>query len=188
MTRLGVGILVGGKGSRLGGVAKGMLRLSDGTTLVERLALQVRVVAPDAPLYLLGNRPEYRELSFARLPDDPSEVGPIGGLHALLKQPFDEVLLLGGDLPHVTASLIGRLLAVELTTAVAMKSGAPPRWEPMLSRYAVTKALPVVQEQLRGGALGLFTLLDRLGASALEVSEAEAPQLLDWDRPEDIDR
>lgn len=186
MVKVGIGVLVGGQGSRLGGVAKGLLRLPNGETIVEHLIAQVRVAAPNAALWLLGDRPEYRGLPLPSLGDDPPEVGPLGGLHALLEQPYEEVVLIGGDLPHLTASLIGRLLAVELKDAVAAKTGTPPRWEPMLSRYRVSTTLPVVKEHLRVGALGLFALLNRLNAAALVLSADEARELSDWDTPEDL--
>jgi molybdenum cofactor guanylyltransferase len=186
MVKVGVGILVGGQGSRLGGVAKGLLRLRDGATIVERLTAQVRAVAIDAPLYLLGDRSEYRDLPLSSLGDDPAGVGPLGGLHALLKQPCDEVLLLGGDLPYLSASVIARMLTFDLRDAVAAKTGSPPRWEPMLSRYRVSTTLPVVEEHLRKGTLGLFALLNRLNAAALVLSPDEEHELSDWDVPEDI--
>lgn len=186
--KLGIGILVGGLGSRLGGAAKGLLRLPNGRTIVEHLTSQARAVAPEAPLYLLGNRDEYGGLSIPALPDDPTNVGPLGGLHGLLKQPCDEVLLLGGDLPYLTASVMRRLLTADLGNAVAAATGNPPRWEPMLSRYRVPAALPVVREQLQRKEYGLFSLLDRLGATALVLSGDDASEIADWDTPEDIER
>lgn len=214
MTPLGVGILVGGQGSRLGGAAKGLLRLPNGTTLLDRLLAEVHAVVPSAPVYLVGNRAEYATLgptpeqspTTGRLPvtaprraalihvaDDPADVGPLGGLHALLQralahQPCDEVLMLGCDLPYLSRAVITRLLAAPLTTAVAARTGTPPRWEPMLARYRVTEALPVVKEQLHAGALGLFALLNRLNATPLELSADEAAELRDWDTPDDVAR
>jgi molybdopterin-guanine dinucleotide biosynthesis protein A len=91
-------------------------------------------------------------------------------------------------MPYLTASLIGRLLTVELNDAVAAKAGTPLRWEPMLSRYRVAATLPVVAQQLQRGALGLFALLDRLSATALALSAEESRQLSDWDTPDDVAR
>lgn len=172
----------------MGGVAKGLLRLADGATIVERLLSEVRSLLPDAPIFLLGDRPEYRLLPIACLSDDPAGVGPLGGLHALLQQPCDEVLLLGGDMPYLTADVIDRLLRPELVTAIAATSGTPQRWEPMLSRYRVASALPVVEQQLAERTLGLFALLDRLRATPLTLTPDEASVLRDWDTPEDVVR
>lgn len=192
MTGLGVGILVGGQGSRLGGAAKGLLRLPDGTTLIERLVAEVHAAAPSAPVYLVGNRAEYaaQPLGTAQPPihvaDDPANVGPLGGLHALLQQPHDEVLMLGCDLPYLSRGVITRLLAAPLATAVGARAGSPLRWEPMLARYRVAPTLPVAKEQLKAGALGLFALLNRLNAAALDLTAAEATELRDWDTPDDV--
>lgn len=194
MTTLGVGILVGGRGSRLGGAAKGLLRLPNGLTLLERLVAETRAVVPTAPIYVVGNRSEYEGLTLTpglpliSVTDDPPDVGPLGGLHALLQQPCDEVLMMGGDLPYLSRGLIARLLAAPLEPAIAARAGTPPRWEPMLARYRVAATLPVVREQLHAGALGLFSLLNRLNATALDLTAGEASELSDWDTPEDLAR
>lgn len=56
----------------------------------------------------------------------------------------------------------------------------------MLSRYRVSTTLPVVEEQLRLGALGLFSLLNRLDSAALLLPTEDARELVDWDTPEDL--
>lgn len=189
------GLLIGGQGSRLGGVAKGLLPLNDKVRVLDRLLDQCRSVDERASICLLGNRTEYIEYErrgLVRLPDNPPGVGPLGGLHALLEfavsHAHGEVVLLGCDLPYLTGALIQRLLAAPLRSAIAATSGTPPRWEPMLSRYDVRTTLPAIREQLAANALGLFALLERLSAATLTLSSAEAAELLDWDTPEDLAR
>lgn len=172
----------------MGGVAKGLLTLADGTRLVDRLVGECRRVAPQAALYLLGNRPEYASHEVPRLLDAPPNIGPLGGLRALLHQNHERVLLLGGDLPHLSASLLQRILSHPVDTAVAVASGTPPRWEPMLSCYQVAATLAAVEAALTSGNHGLASLLDRLSASRLEITRQELAQMHDWDTPEDRDR
>ncbi len=188
MSDLGIGILVGGHGSRLGGAAKGLLALPDGTRLIDRLVALCRETAPRAPVYLLGDRPEYLTLGLPCLPDDPPNIGPLGGLHALLRQPHEQVLLLGCDLPFLSAKLLLRVLAPLDASAVALESGNPPRWEPMVSRFCVAKTLPAVRDLISSGNFGLFSLLAGLNATALSANPEEQQQLQDWDTPEDVER
>lgn len=187
------GLLVGGQGSRLGGVPKGLLPVDNQVSLLDRLLDQCRLVDAEAPIYLLGNRTEYIDYEsqgLVRLPDNPPGVGPLGGLHAVLelaeRRGYQEVILIGCDLPYLTAGLIRRIAGPQLQTAIAASSGTPPHWEPMLSRYDVQATLPTVREQLKANALGLFALLQRLNATALALTPDEATELVDWDTPEDV--
>jgi molybdopterin-guanine dinucleotide biosynthesis protein A len=129
VTDLGIGILVGGQGSRLGGVAKGLLPLPNGKRVLDQLLDECRRAAPNADLYLLGSRAEYTDVGLPLLPDAPAGVGPIGGLRRLLGTAHAEVLLLGCDQPFLSAALLTRLLAAPIVTAAALTRGAPPRWE-----------------------------------------------------------
>src|SRR5690606_10057476 len=80
MTELCVGILVGGAATRMGGGARALLRTADGRTVLERVLHEVARAAPGASVVLLGNRQEYAALGLPQLADDPSGVGPLGGL------------------------------------------------------------------------------------------------------------
>src|SRR6266536_4790901 len=75
-------IFVGGMSTRWGGAPKGLLRLPSGETLVERWcilfdALEIETV-------LVGAHPAYAGLGIAFIPDEPAQIGPLGGLIALL--------------------------------------------------------------------------------------------------------
>jgi molybdenum cofactor guanylyltransferase len=180
-----VGILVGGKGSRLGGVAKGMLLGPDRVPLIERLLSEVRSAAPNAEIYLLGSRPEYAHLPVHNLTDTPAEIGPLGGLRALLLTGAEEAVLLGCDMPFVSARLLTRLLSSTCDTAISAQFEAK-YFEPLFSRFNVAQALPVVDELIAQKRYSLQGLLLSLDARGLYVSPEEAAQLRDWDTPEDV--
>jgi molybdenum cofactor guanylyltransferase len=188
VNELGIGILIGGEGSRMGGVAKGLLTLPNGTRLVDRLMDECQRVAPQANLYLLGNRPEYASHEIPRLLDDPPNIGPLGGLRALLQQNHERVLLVGGDLPYLGASLLQRILSHPLETAVAVASGTPARWEPMLSCYRVAVTIAAVEAAIAAHSHGLASLLGRLSAARLQLTPDELAELRDWDTPEDVEQ
>ena len=60
MKRALAGIFVGGAGERMGGVAKGLMRTPDGTTVVERLRTILSKAGVD--VVLVGEREEYEGL------------------------------------------------------------------------------------------------------------------------------
>ncbi|HEY3668974.1 MAG TPA: NTP transferase domain-containing protein, partial [Polyangiaceae bacterium] len=63
MSELVIGIFVGGSGSRMGGVAKGLLRAPHSDqTLIQRLLAVCQRAAPEATLYLVGAAHEYAAL------------------------------------------------------------------------------------------------------------------------------
>ncbi len=187
-----VGIFVGGRGSRMGGVAKGLLKAPDSeATLVERLYGEVTRATPEAAVVLVGDASAYAALGVAAVQDEPLGVGPLGGLLGLLTHAERHgacfALALACDLPHLGAEVIARL-ATEASGASALITITAGVRNPLLTRYAVATALPAARAVLGAGKRSLQAVLDELGAGVvtLELSEAEAATLGDWDTPEDM--
>lgn len=186
---LTLGLFVGGRGRRLGGVAKGNLRLASGGTVAEQLVARCRAAVPGAELVLVGAAEAYAMLGLPALADAPAGIGPLGGLRALLlhaqEQGHAHALALACDLPYLEARLIARL-ATEAPQAsfLAPRSGA--FWETLVARYA-TAALAAVDAALGDGERALKRVVARLGERAVElrVSEQERAELRDWDEPGD---
>ena len=187
-----VGVFVGGRGSRMGGAAKGLLELPDGRRLLDRLLEEARAALPNAEIVLVGAADAYASFGLAALRDEPPGIGPLGGLAALLKHAraaeLDACLALACDLPFVSRALILRL-ANDLRDAVALAPCREGIWEPLLARYLVS-ALPAVHEAIAADQRGLQKLFARLGASAsaLPLDAHEARELFDWDTPDDLRR
>jgi molybdopterin-guanine dinucleotide biosynthesis protein A len=184
-----IGLFVGGRGSRMGGVAKGNLALASGEKLIERLAARCREALPGAPLVLVGAADAYAELGLPALADSPPGVGPLGGLRALLHHARDNghaaALALACDLPYLEAGLIARLASENPGAAfVAAREGE--LWHTLAARYSVT-ALAAVEATLAAGERALQRVVARLGASAqtLVLVPAETRELEDWDTPAD---
>jgi molybdopterin-guanine dinucleotide biosynthesis protein A len=187
-----VGLFVGGKGTRLGGVAKGLLRAPDSEqSLVERLLGEIRAAVPGAPVVLVGKADAYRSLQLEAVADDPPDIGPLGGLSALLayaeRRGAGHLLALACDLPRLERSLIARLAVEAPNAAVALVRQTDTR-NPLIARYAVAAARPAVTEALSQGRRSLQAVLDRLEPAvvALELSVDEAARLDDWDTPSSI--
>lgn len=187
MTRATVaGVFVGGSATRLGGVPKGLLRTSDGRTLVERTCeLLVAVGASD--VVLVGTHAAYEHLGLPILEDHPPQIGPLGGLIALLERAGKgRVLAVACDMPFVSEHLFCRLLAAEEAPVVAPRRSG--RWEPLCARYVAPTVLPVALARAAGPHHSLQGLLGEVGAKELALTQYEASQLRDWDTPADVSR
>lgn len=185
-----VGVFVGGRGRRMGGLAKGLLPAPGGGTLIERLLVLCRSCLPEASLVLVGEASAYAGCQLPVLADAPSGIGPLGGLRALLRYAaagrHECVLVLACDLPYVSARWVGAL-ATALPGAIAVAPRVDGLWYPLSARYS-TAALASVEEAIERREHSLQALFTRWGelAHALPASEAEMDELSDWDRPEDI--
>jgi molybdopterin-guanine dinucleotide biosynthesis protein A len=185
-----VGLFVGGRGARMGGVVKGNLPGPDGERLLERLVGQCGKALPDAPLVLIGDAPAHADLGLRSLPDAPAGVGPLGGLRALLLHAKQSgawgALALACDLPYLSSGLIARL-ATEAPEALVLAPREGALWHTLAARYSVL-ALPAVDAALASGERALQRVVGRLAthARALELDPADLAELRDWDTPDDV--
>jgi molybdopterin-guanine dinucleotide biosynthesis protein A len=180
------GIFVGGAGTRMGGVAKGLMRTVHGTTIVEHLrglveGLGLRVV-------LVGAGGAYADLGLEVVADQPSGIGPLGGLLALLQRAnHTRVLALACDMPFVSGELLERLLAAS-NDAPIVAPRRDGRWEPLCARYDAARVVPQAMALARERDHSLQRLLGEHGAIELPLDSDDANQLRDWDTPEDVVR
>jgi molybdopterin-guanine dinucleotide biosynthesis protein A len=178
------GVFVGGLGSRMGGVPKGLLHGPDGATLVERWralldALGVEVV-------LVGSAGLYASTRLPAVADEPAGIGPLGGLVGLLRRAGPrQALALACDMPFVSRGLVERLLGAPAGPSVV----APRRdglWEPLCARYDAARVLPVAAARAASPDHSLQGLLDELGAVELPLGPGDVEDLRDWDTPDDV--
>ncbi len=186
------GIFVGGKGSRMGGVAKGLLKAPDGeTTLIERTTSLVSRHLDDAQIVLVGEHPAYAGQPWRSLPDQPPGIGPLGGLIALLEEAARmdrDAVAIACDLPYLTGPLIQRIVS-ERPSAVALAPKVDGWWQPLFARYRPAAVLDTARQVETSGRRSLQAVLKDLGR-AVEVFDLEPEQhslLDDWDTPGDID-
>jgi molybdopterin-guanine dinucleotide biosynthesis protein A len=177
------GIFVGGRGTRMGGVAKGLLPTESGETVVSRW--QRLFASIGVPAVLVGQHEAYGALEALTLADDPRGIGPLGGLIALLTTATDgRAFAVACDMPFVSLELLQKLAAhPSHAPIVAPRRG--DRWEPLFARYDAPRVLEAARARVHRGEHSLQGLLDEVGAEALPVTSAEANELRDWDRPED---
>jgi molybdenum cofactor guanylyltransferase len=183
------GILVGGAGTRMGGQSKGLLSGPGGEVIAARLARLARDAGAE-PL-LVGDARAYAALGLEAIADEPSGIGPLGGLTALLTEAARldarAAVALACDLPYLSARLLARLVA-EAPDADALAPRQDGKWQPLFARYAPAPALAAARSALNDGERALFSVLRRLGPRAVELSldSDEAAELRDWDAPSDV--
>lgn len=192
-SRLLAGLFVGGRGERLGGVEKGLLRAPRSPfTLIERALIELRAAEPSAEIALVGRAEAYAHLGLPVVQDDPPGIGPLGGLIGLLaegqRRSAERVLVLACDLPFVERHVLGRL-ATEADGAAALVALTGGVRNPLVARYAPAQALPAARQVLQAGKRSLQAVLDALGAqvAVLTLSDDEGASLRDWDTPEDLE-
>jgi molybdopterin-guanine dinucleotide biosynthesis protein A len=190
-----IGLFVGGKGRRLGGVKKGLLLSPEGDESIAARSVRLcRDALPTALVTLVGDPSGYEELGLDALADAPAGVGPLGGLRALLlaaraRGPNTLALALACDLPSYSLSLLDRLAYFgDRSFTVAPRVG--DLYQPLFARYEPESALAAVDLALADRAHSLLGVLERLGSSLIELPllEGDAELLLDWDTPGDVHR
>ncbi len=189
-TRAGVTalILAGGKATRLGGIDKREL-VVDGATIFER---QIAVLAPCVAEILVSSpRPiaGYRTVA-----DTVPDAGPLAGIAAgLAATATPWLLVVAGDMPHLSPALVATLLAIPVPEpdAVGVRVGA--LYEPLLCVLRVAVARPIAAARLASGRFAAQRLLTDgelvvhwLDESRLRAIDPELKFLTNVNRPEDL--
>ena len=168
--RVSLGILAGGRGSRLGGVDKAFVE-AGGTPLLERTLHAIG--EGFAEVLVSHNRPaDPRRLSFERrgirfVADAlAAGEGPLAGLQALLQAATSEWLLtLPVDLARPSADLADALLATE--GAILQDADG---LQPLVALWPVAAARTAAQAALRGGRRAARDLGAGLGLAVVDIS------------------
>jgi molybdopterin-guanine dinucleotide biosynthesis protein A len=180
-----VGVLAGGRSSRMGRDKAWLPAPAGGEALIERL---LRIAGELAlPVVVIGgNAPPGIEC----LRDEPAGIGPIGGLCALLAHAGTRpAIALACDLPYLDTALLARLARAESPAAVlAPRDPGSGKWQPLFARYASARVLPELRRAIDDGVRSLQGVLARVAVEELALSAAEHALLRDWDEPADISR
>lgn len=186
MSQLVVGLFVGGRASRMRGAPKGLLTAPSGVPIVERSAQLAESLG--ARVVLVGYHAAYATWCTARsvrtVADAGTDLGPLGGLLALLRMTEGPVVALACDMPYLTHALLHRL--VESPPAPIVAPRFDGRWQPFFARYDPAQVEPLARAHAEQNRTALWQLLDAAGATELALSPDEAAQLRDWDTPEEM--
>ena len=176
---LGVIVLAGGAGRRLGGRKDGLplgglTLLQRSLTLGARLADEVLLLP--GPWALPSPPPEGVRL----VADDPRVPGPLGALMGGLRASrFDACLLLPCDMPFASAAVAWRLAEQAAGGALAVVVRSPRGREPFHGVWR-RGALPELEDVAARGGRSLQAALDALAARRALV-EVDGEELADLD-------
>jgi len=161
-------ILAGGRATRLGGVDKRTLQI-EGASIFERQCAVLAPLCAEILVSTAGAVPGYRTVA-----DPAPGGGPLAGIAAGLAHATTPwLLVVAGDMPHLSAPVLGLLLgaAGADVEAVAVRIGALP--EPLLCLYQVAAVRPRVEARLAAGRLKASALLTDAGLVVAWVDDAQ---------------
>lgn len=183
-------IIAGGRGERLGGVAKGLLEV-EGRTVVERLLGLGRLFG--AVLLVANDAAPYARFGVRTVADVVRGRGAPGGVHAALAGAETEwVLAVACDMPFVSEAVVRVLLGARAPEVDAVAFTVAGRVEPLLALYRRTLAgrwgetLRTEEPSLRQLLSGCRTRL--LPEDALRAVDAELRAVVSVNTPEDAAR
>jgi molybdenum cofactor guanylyltransferase len=182
-------ILAGGKASRLGGIAKGLLPDAAEVPLLQRLLAELAIARIDEVILSANDPRPYAGFGKTVVADLHPGVGPLGGIEAALHHlagRCEAVLFLPCDLPNLSA--------IEVTALIRAHESAPDRIamaetaenEHPLCAVVPVALLPAVSAAIAVGHYSVRRLWHELGASAVRIDNALS--LLDLNTPADLRR
>lgn len=172
---ISAGILVGGRGRRLGNVDKARLMVH-GETLLSRI---VQAVSPHVADITLARRADqdFQELDLPTVVDAHPDAGPLGGLVALLRDMTTPwCWLIAVDLPRFDAHLLEPLASARAEHADAVVYAGPQGLEPTCALYH-RRCLPQAEAMLHHGVHTLRSLIALLPRVAVPLSHTHAHAL-----------
>lgn len=170
-------ILAGGRGTRMGGVAKHEL-VVDGETIFARQVRVLRAIFDE----ILVSAPE-DVAGFRTVHDTHAGIGPLAGIAAgLAAARTTWLFVLAGDMPHVSATLIHEMLALATADAVGVRKDGLP--EPLFCLLRVEPATAAVTRLIDARRFKASALLEALDARYVDTVDAHS--LRNINEPRDL--
>jgi molybdopterin-guanine dinucleotide biosynthesis protein A len=172
MMRFSAALLAGGRSRRMGR-DKAFIEIG-GVPLWQRQLQILQKLAP-AEIFISGPaRPEWISSGATIVSDSTDDVGPIGGLIAVLQCcRTSHVVVLAVDLPQMTSDYLRDLLAVCSETAGVIPTRAN-QFEPLIAVYPVA-AIDVANECIHQGDYSLQKVAARCASQGLLKAKPITP-------------
>jgi molybdopterin-guanine dinucleotide biosynthesis protein A len=182
-------VTAGGRSSRMGR-DKAWLDLN-GRAMIERV---IAALAPAvSSVAIIANAPEYHRLGLPVLADTSTGIGPLEAIRtALINCPTTHAILVGCDLPFVTAELFEALAIQASEYEAVVPVGPDGRLEPLCAVYS-KRALDRVIDLIESGERKISLLFDLIRTRLVafdELRRLEGAELffLNVNTPEDYSR
>lgn len=159
-------ILAGGKSRRMG-TDKALLTFQE-KPLLEHM---IKLIGPFCnTIAISGQNPDYSIFGVEMVPDLYSGCGPIAGIYSSMNHSgCDWNLLVGVDVPYVNEELLFLLISNigERDCIIPQHTSGV---EPLIGLYH-RRALPVVEEMIKGGNYKLTDLVSKLNTQYLDCND-----------------
>lgn len=160
-----VAILAGGKSSRFG-KDKGLANFN-GKPLIQHVISIAKIISNR--VYIIANNTDYHKLKISVLNDEFKYIGPLGGLHAALKNcSTSHCFLLACDMPFIQTELLYGLYEMRSHQAVVPVHQNRP--EPLCALYH-SSALSVIEKQIEAGKFKMTDAIGQLDHHWYQVDE-----------------
>lgn len=188
-TPIAAAILTGGQARRLGGVNKAALDVGD-----RRIADRQFEVLCDvaSTVFVVGANPgPWREYGVRIVPDDIPGAGALGGIYtAILASPCDRTLVVGCDMPFLSAALLRHLAGIADAELVIPRSRRG--YEPLCAVYARACASGI-RARIENGALEASALptdvrVAEIGPDVLAAYDPDGMLFVNVNTPHDYER
>ncbi|PWJ44332.1 molybdenum cofactor guanylyltransferase [Sediminitomix flava] len=184
MKVLGV-ILAGGKSSRMG-QDKGLLELG-GKSFVELISEKLDEIGADE-IVISTSHLAYTKFSFSLVPDLISDIGPIGGLYAVMKsKQADYYFFISCDSPMISVSILEKLLEQTKENGSATVCKIGDQLYPLVGCYH-RSVFELIEKQIENKRYSLMKMLDVIRAKTLDLDANTSSTLLNCNTPEDYKR
>ncbi|MDR2530709.1 MAG: molybdenum cofactor guanylyltransferase [Oscillospiraceae bacterium] len=159
-------ILAGGKSTRMGR-DKLTLTMSDGVTLTQDA---LRRFGGERVVLSVNDAGRFSELPVERVADEHREIGPLGGLHAVLRALECDAFLVAADMPFATLAAANRVAELSLGFDAGAIISDGGRAEPLFAYYSL-RVLPLVESMIAEGVYKMGALLRRVNLREIRREE-----------------
>jgi len=164
---------------------KGLIPLKDKPMI--RYGLDV-LSALTKSIVISADNPDYRQFGYPLVSDEIRNIGPIGGIHAVLQavnSPY--ILVLSVDMPFISSTILQKLLQQYNTGMEAIVARFHAKAEPLCGIYSAS-IHPVICEQIEAGDYSLQHLLQRIRTKYVDfdVTMLEVNPFININTPDEL--
>jgi molybdopterin-guanine dinucleotide biosynthesis protein A len=152
-------ILAGGKGSRMGGIDKALIKI-EGKAIIERIVETIRYVVHNI-LIVSDNDYSFKGVNVTMVRDIEKDKGPMMGIYSgLISSKTEWNFACGCDMPYLTTSIILTLIENirECEAVVPLVDG---KREPLCALYS-KRVIKRLQDAIRGDILKVSDFLSNV--------------------------
>ena len=184
---LAAAILTGGRATRMGGVRKATLRIG-GRSIIERQLDVLRGIA--APIFAVSSAAGEPEGGLEIVRDRFPDRGALGGIYTAIEaSPHERVLVVGCDMPFLSAPLIEYMNGIDADIVVPRSERG---YEPLCAIYsrgcAAAVRARVERGQLEASVMPDGVRVVEVGSEALAQYDAHGLLFVNVNTPHDYER